>query len=105
MTAKQPQDRKPKAEKAPERPKPHDPSEKFVYESSAGDIELPYIENLTRGMLRKIRAANREEVEDILFGLILTEEEQERLDDITLWEYQELAEKWNEASSVNLGEL
>ena len=104
-TAKQPQDRKPKAEKAPARPEQHDMSEKFVYESSAGEFELPYIENLTRGTLRKIKAADRDTVDDLLFSLILSEEDLERLDEITLWEYRDLAEKWNEESAVNLGEL
>lgn len=102
MTVKQPQDRKPKAEKTIE---PHGLDEKFEFTTRDGKLtfELPYLENLTRGQLNKVRAAERGEEDDVLYGLLLSPDMVEKLDDLTLWDQQQMMERWNEESAITLG--
>lgn len=91
----------------------HDPSEKFVFTCAAGTFTLPYIENLTRGFIkglnnltRQVQAGELEEdaVDEYLFGGLLAEGEYEKLDDIALWDQEQLMEQWNEQSAMSLGE-
>lgn len=100
--AKQPQDRLPKNEKAVE---PHDPSEKFVFTSRDGELTftLPYLENLTRRQVKAVQASAKEDADEVLFELLLSAEEFEQLDDLTLWDQRELMERWNAESAVSLG--
>lgn len=102
MAIKQPQDRKPKAEKPVE---PHDPDEMFEYTTRDGKhtFALPYLENLTRGQFKKVQAAERGTEDEVLFGLFLDEEGMEKLDELTLWDQQVLMERWNEESAIDLG--
>ncbi|MCC5781375.1 hypothetical protein CRM73_00130 [Kocuria sp. CCUG 69068] len=91
----------------------HDPSEKFVYTCDAGTFTLPYIENLTRGFIkglnnltRQVQAGELEEdaVDEYLFGGLLAEGQYETLDDISLWDQEQLMTQWNEQSAMSLGE-
>ena len=102
MTAKQPQDHKTKAEKAVE---PHGPDEKFVFTSRDGSLTftLPYLENLTRRQVKAVQGASQEDADEVLFELLLSAEEFEKLDDLTLWDQRELMERWNKESAVQLG--
>lgn len=102
MSVKTPQDHKTKAEKTVE---PHDPSEKFVFTTRDGELTftLPYLENLTRRQVKAVQAAEKEDADEVLFKLLLSEEEFEQLDDLTLWDQRELMERWNSESAVSLG--
>ena len=98
-TAKTPQDHKAKAVE------PHDPSEKFVFVSRDGELTftLPYLENLTRRQVKAVQASAKEDADEVLFELLLSAEEFEQLDDLTLWDQRELMERWNAESAVSLG--
>lgn len=102
MTVKQPQDRKPKTEKTVE---PHDLDELFEFTTRDGKhtFALPYLENLTRGQFKQVQAAERGKEDEVLFGMLLTPDMVEKLDDLTLWDQQQLMEKWNEESAITLG--
>lgn len=104
--AKQPQDHKSKAKKDQEQ-EPHAPDDLFEYTSRDGKhtIRIPYLENLTRGQTRKLSAAaTDEEAEDVLFSMLLDDDEQAVLDELTLWDYTKLVETWNAESAITLGE-
>ena len=98
-TAKTPQDHKAKAVE------PHAPDEKFVFTSRDGELTftLPYLENLTRRQVKAVQAAEKEDADEVLFKLLLSEAEFEQLDDLTLWDQRELMERWNAESAVQLG--
>ena len=102
MPVKQPQDRKPKAEKTVE---PHGMDERFEFTTRDGKhtFSLPYLENLTRGQFKKVQAAPNDKVDDVLFEILLDEEDIEKLDELTLWDQQKLMEDWNEESAITLG--
>lgn len=106
MATKQPQDRKPKATPVKE-VEPHDPSEKFVYTSRDGSLtfHLPYLENLTGRQVKKLKAAedSGEDPDEVLFSMLLSPEEFERVDDLTLLDQKYLMEQWNAESAVQLG--
>lgn len=101
-TAKTPQDHKAKAEKVVE---PHAPEDKFVFTSRDGELTftLPYLENLTRRQVKAVQASAKEDADEVLFELLLSPEEFEQLDDLTLWDQRELMERWNAESAVSLG--
>ena len=102
--AKQPQDYKKKTTSTPE---PHGRDERFVFEGEDATIELPYIENIKMGSIRRA-SAGAESEQEVMFNLfadLLGEDEsQDLLDELTLGEFQDLATRWNKESSITLGE-
>lgn len=101
MAAKKPQDHKPKTEA-------HAPDEMFVYTSRDGKttLHLPYLENLTRRQVKALQAAETtgEDADDVLFKMLLDEDEYAALDDLTLLDQKNLMEQWNAESAIQLGE-
>ena len=104
--AKQPQDhRKPASKRVT--PEPHDRDDRFVFEGQDVTIDLPYIENIKMGSIRKATsgAESEQEIMFNLFSDILGEDEaEEKLDEMTLGEFKDLNERWNEESAITLGE-
>lgn len=100
--SKTPQDHKAKTEKTVE---PHGQDEKFVYTSRDGELTftLPYLENLTRRQVKAVQASKKEDADEVLFELLLSPDEFEQLDDLTLWDQRDLMERWNAESAVQLG--
>ena len=96
MAAKKPADRKNAR---------HAKSEKFVFETDEARLELPYIENLPVAVIDAQQDAETEaQAQKIMFD-ILFEDQREEYKRLTLGELADLFEKWNEQSSMALGEL
>lgn len=98
LDIKKPQDRKKKH---------HPRSEKFTFEFSGDTITIPYVENLPRSLARRVSEVARSgegDPDDVLFKEIMSEEDFEKLDTMTLGEYDDFTNAWNEESSISLGE-
>lgn len=96
--AKQPQDHKKKH---------HPRSEKFTFDFNGDTITIPYVENLPRRLARKVAEVAQSgegDPDDFLFKEIMSEEDFEKLDNMTLGEYDDFTNAWNEESSISLGE-
>lgn len=104
--AKQPQDYKKKTTTS-KTPEPHGRDERFVFEGVDATIELPYIENIKMGSIRRA-SAGAESEQEVMFNLFADllgdDESQDLLDELTLGEFQDLATRWNEESAITLGE-
>lgn len=87
--------------------KPHHPkSEKFVFSCDSGTVTIPYLENVPRKLMREVRASarNGDDADDILFGALLNKKDLAVLESMTLGEYDNFTDEWNEKSAVQMGE-
>lgn len=97
MATRKPADRKPKR---------HPKSELFVYETDEARIEMPYVENLPAHVVLDLsehaddEAAATRAMIDLLFS-----EQRDEFNKLTLGEFVDLQQKWNEESAISLGEL
>lgn len=93
--------------KATDKKQPHHAkSDLFTFTCDAGTIKLPYIENLPRKLMREVAQTVRDggDPDDVLFGALLDEKDLEVLEEMTVGEYDDLTTRWDEESSISLGE-
>lgn len=97
MATKKPQDHK-----KPRHPK----TAKFVYKGDDVTIELPYIENISMGVMLDVqdKAGDQAEAMQLMMTAVIGDEWREELSKLSLGEFQELQERWNEESAISLGE-
>ncbi len=95
--AKEPEDKK--------KPR-HKKSERFEWTSDDGDtLKAAYVENLPYKLAKEFRSIPEEEVQERIVAEILSPEDVEIFDALTIGEVLEFLEQWQEESSISLGEL
>lgn len=87
--------------------KPHEAGELFEFETGAGTVRVPFIENLPRKVVRAMRDAekNGTDVDEVLFELAMDEEAYAISEEMTISETIEFVKAWGEASTVSWGEF
>lgn len=106
--AKAPQDYKRPAKKKA-KVEPHSPDELFEYKAphSGVEIELPFVENLPTGYLRRASRNAGDDQMAFYFGLmeeILGDEFEDKIDPLLQRELAEMINQWEEQSASTPGE-
>lgn len=85
--------------------KSHPKTEKFVFETDEARLEIPYIENLPAYIMEELADAKTDGEATRIMIEHLFEDQRDEYRKLTVGEFIELQEKWNEESSISMGEL
>lgn len=93
------------SEKKQSAPEPHDKTDLFEYETDAGTIRIPYLENLPVGVIEDAAGKNADEFLKIAFDMLMDDEAVTARRSLTLREYNDFVAKWNDQSAIHMGEF
>lgn len=79
-------------------------TEKFHYNTEAGEIVIPHFKNIPFGLVRKLRNENDGEQLFGLFEAVADAKNLKILDKLDMEQIGELYEAWQKASGVTAGE-
>ncbi|MEG9248006.1 hypothetical protein V6S67_07905 [Arthrobacter sp. Soc17.1.1.1] len=84
----------------------HHKNDRFEYTTDDGAVlRAKYVENLPYKLAKEFRTIPEEEVQDRIVAEILSPEDVETFDELTIGEVLEFLEQWQEESAISLGEL
>lgn len=84
----------------------HAKSETFSFTCETGTVTLPYVENVPRKLAKQVGKVANEggDADEALFGKIMDKKSYAVLEEMTLGEYDQFTDKWNEESAISMGE-